>query len=382
MTAYYNEHDPFAADWLRNLITEGAIAPGDVDTRSIADVTSADLMGYTQCHFFAGIGVWSRALRSAGWPDDVEVWTGSCPCQPFSVSGKGAGIADDRHLWPEFHRLIEECSPHVVFGEQVASPAGLSWLDIVSTDLERTGYAVGAVDTCAAGFGAPHIRQRLYFVADSGQQQYRRRDALGDADRQLGGSPSSLQGGRGSRPMQAWVWSVDDVADGGAVRDGAGVVGDAVGAGLQRHSGDGNGPAGRPQSSRPAPEASSSGILADFASDRGSGDVNEPGLELWGESPEDDASDGRGTAAGPVNGFWRVSEWIPCRDGKQRPIEPGTFPLAHGLAADMGCVLPGQTSPRGGEAPWRKGMIHGYGNALVSEQAKGFIVAYLEVLND
>jgi DNA (cytosine-5)-methyltransferase 1 len=165
MSAYYNEHDAFAAQWLRNLIAAGHIAPGDVDERSICDVQPADLAGYRQCHFFAGIGVWSHALRSAGWSDDREVWTGSCPCQPFSAAGKRGGIADERHLWPEFFRLIAERRPNVVFGEQVASPDGLAWLDAVSSDMEGAGYAFGAVDTCAAGFGAPHIRQRLYFVA-------------------------------------------------------------------------------------------------------------------------------------------------------------------------------------------------------------------------
>ncbi|MEQ1653255.1 MAG: DNA cytosine methyltransferase, partial [Hyphomicrobium sp.] len=68
--AYYNEHDPFAAAWLRNLIAAGHIAPGDVDTRSIEDVTPDDVRGYTQAHFFAGIGIWSGAARAAGWPDD------------------------------------------------------------------------------------------------------------------------------------------------------------------------------------------------------------------------------------------------------------------------------------------------------------------------
>jgi len=61
LTAYYNENDPTAAQWLRNLIAAGLIAPGDVDERSITDVRPADLRGYAQCHFFAGIGVWSRA---------------------------------------------------------------------------------------------------------------------------------------------------------------------------------------------------------------------------------------------------------------------------------------------------------------------------------
>ena len=63
MSAYYNEFDPFAAAWLRNLIAQGLIAPGDVDERSIKDVSPDDLRGYTQCHFFAGIGGWSYAAR-------------------------------------------------------------------------------------------------------------------------------------------------------------------------------------------------------------------------------------------------------------------------------------------------------------------------------
>lgn len=166
MVSYYNEIDPYAAQWLRNLIANKLIADGDVDERSIRDVAAADLRSYTQCHFFAGIGVWSYALRLAGWPDDRPVWTGSCPCQPFSAAGKGAGFADDRHLWPEFYRLIAECAPPVVFGEQVASKDGLGWLDTVHADLEASGYAVGAVDWCAAGVGAPHIRQRLWFVGE------------------------------------------------------------------------------------------------------------------------------------------------------------------------------------------------------------------------
>src|SRR5579859_1111465 len=98
------------------LILEGDIAPGHVDTRSIEDVRPGDLAGYTQCHFFAGIGGWSLALRLAGWPDDQFVWTGSCPCQSVSGAGKRKGHADKRHLWPAFHRLIAECSPSIVFG--------------------------------------------------------------------------------------------------------------------------------------------------------------------------------------------------------------------------------------------------------------------------
>ena len=167
MTAYYNENDAFAVAWLKELISDGLIATGDVDDRSILDVRPADLAGYTQCHFFAGIGGWSHALRLAGWPDDRPVWTGSCPCQPLSSAGQQKGHEDERHIWPTFHALIAVCRPPVVLGEQVASKLGREWLSGVRADLEALGYAVGAADLCAAGVGAPHIRQRLWWVADA-----------------------------------------------------------------------------------------------------------------------------------------------------------------------------------------------------------------------
>jgi len=164
---YYNENNPAMAKWLRELIRVGAIASGEVDERSITEVSCNDLKKFNQCHFFAGIGGWSYALRLAGWPDDKPVWTGSCPCQPFSTAGKRKGELDERHLWPDFRRLIAKCRPAIVFGEQVASKDGRLWLTGVRSDLEALEYAVGGADLCAAGVSAPHPRQRLYWVANS-----------------------------------------------------------------------------------------------------------------------------------------------------------------------------------------------------------------------
>ncbi len=165
--AYYNENDPFAAAWLRELIKAGLIADGEVDERSIELVRPDDLRGFVQCHFFAGIGGWSYALRLAGWPDDRAVWTGSCPCQPWSIAGKALGADDPRDLWYVWFRLIRERRPCAVFGEQVASGAALGWFDRVCADVEHIGYAIGAASLQAASVGAPHLRQRLWFVADT-----------------------------------------------------------------------------------------------------------------------------------------------------------------------------------------------------------------------
>ncbi|MFP1862277.1 DNA cytosine methyltransferase [Lonsdalea quercina] len=293
MAAYYNEIDPFAAQWLRNLIRAGHIAPGDVDERSIEDVTKNDIRNYTQCHFFAGIGVWSYALRQAGWNDDLPVWTGSCPCQPFSSAGNGDGFDDPRHLWPAFQRLIAECRPSVVFGEQVASKAVDPWIDLVQDDLEAVGYAFGAVAFPSAGVGAPHIRDRTYWVANT----------YGECGDRV----------RDSRPARG-----HEYPNGGILNR----LDNANYPRLERYSRDG-GAEGREGALRSTTATST---------------LSRP-LQ--------------------VNGFWREADWIGCRDGKWRPVEPGTFPLA-------------------ARSSNRVGRLRAYGNAINAEAAKAFIVAFME----
>jgi len=165
----YNEIDPFAAEWLENLISAGELPQGAVERRSIRELKGIDCGPTT--HLFAGIGGWPIALRLAGWPVEWPVWTGSCPCQPYSAAGKGKGDADERNLWPEMFRLIRECRPNTIFGEQVEGAVGHGWLDGISADLEGEGYAVGAVVLGAHSVGAPHIRQRLFWVADWGKRE-------------------------------------------------------------------------------------------------------------------------------------------------------------------------------------------------------------------
>jgi DNA (cytosine-5)-methyltransferase 1 len=286
--AYYNEPDPYAAQWLRNLIAAGHIASGDVDERRIEDVAADDLVGYRQCHFFAGIGVWSYTLRLAGWPDDRPVWTGSCPCQGFSSAGRRLGMRDPRHLWPVWRDLIALRRPRVVFGEQVDEAIAVGWLDLVRSQLEDLGYAFAATGLPAAGVGAPHARNRIFFVADSDWH--------------------------GRLPLP-----------------GAGLLADA------EHD---------PEPCLPA------GLVAHSHRERRNGSMagGERGRD---EHPDDGA-------ARPVNGFWGNAHWLPCRDGRWRPVEPGTFPLAHGAAA-------------------RVGRLRAYGNAIVPQVAAAFVAAYLDL---
>lgn len=293
MTVYYNEIDPFAAKWLECLIKENLIANGIVDTRSIEDVTPSDLKGFTQHHFFAGIGGWSLALRNAGWSDDRPVWTGSCPCQPFSSTGQRTGFDDERHLWPAFNWLIKQYNPKIILGEQVASKDGLAWIDLVQSDLENQNYSTAAFDLCSAGVGSPNIRQRLYWLGYS-------------HDKRLERHP------RGYQTKSERETEVRSIA-----------------------------------------KASESGGMAN---------TERSGHES-GSIPEGGETTSIITQNSKTNGFWRDPDWLYFRDGKWRPVESGTFPLANGI-------------------PNRVGKLRGYGNAVNTEVARVFIESVMEVIDD
>ena len=341
---YHNEFDKNAAAWTRQLIADGLIPPGEVDERSITDVTANDLRGYTQCHFFGGISGWSLALQLAGWPADRPVWTGSCPCQPFSVAGKGKGTADERHLWPHLFRLIRECRPDTVFGEQVASPDALHWLDGVCTDLESENYAVGAIPIGAHSVGAPHQRNRLYWVADAGRQRDER-----------WGINSVVAGQGGAAEGEAWQRERSRDAGGDSLPVGS--MADCQRTGLQGHGWDGhhrNEPGWiAALQTGPASEGGGFGAL----------DNSDSHGEEWPRREE------QSTPSGCDAGFWSDSRLILCRDGKARriPTQSEIFPLADGL--------PYKLARRGSARP---AILKGAGNAIVPQVAALFIQAFLE----
>lgn len=274
MTAYYNEIDPYAAEWLENLIREKEIADGEVDTRDVREVKADELKGFDQHHFFAGIGGWSRALRFARWDDSRPVWTGSCPCQPFSTAGKRKGTNDDRHLWPAWFDLIRELRPPVVFGEQVAAAIRHGWLDTIYDELEAEGYACGAAVLPACGVGAPHLRQRLWFVADAGC----------GSDESDGLELERTQGASSREARQQRFRN--DVRDGESTSVPASPVGDT--------------------------ELPSTTRLRN--------------LSRTGAQPKLHRLGGAG---------WSNLEWLRGDDGKARPTQPGIFPVADGLPPAM-----------------------------------------------
>jgi DNA (cytosine-5)-methyltransferase 1 len=108
----------------------------------------------------------------------VDIITGGFPCQPYSSAGKRRGKEDERHLWPEMLRAIREVSPRFVVGENVRGltnwNGGLVF-DEVCAELESLGYQVAPVIIPACGVGAPHRRERIWFVAYASKPRYENR---------------------------------------------------------------------------------------------------------------------------------------------------------------------------------------------------------------
>jgi len=344
---YYNEWDSGAAAWLRELINKKLIPNGYVDERSITEVTPSDLEGFTQCHFFAGIGGWPLALQLAGVPASTRLWTGSPPCQPFSVAGQSLGFDDERHLAPVLLRLVRECKPQYFFGEQVAAAIRKHWLDFVFLNLEDKGYSCGAAVLPACSVGAPHKRDRLFFgafqLADNDSRgcwqggesgavdavpQHRKNNVLPSSERNSYSSMAdtdSEQWGR-SRVYGAGMWT--EPANGSS----SGRLGNTA---LLRSCIGNNGGVGGKESKEQG-EA----------------------WERYGEANRATGADVHCGPANPYNGFWSDADWLGCRDGKFRPVESGTFPLANGI-------------------PARVGRLRGYGNAIVPQVAAEFITAFM-----
>lgn len=327
---YYNEIEPSAILWLQAAMDAGIIAKGEIDSRSIEDVRPNELMGFTQCHFFAGIGGWSIALRLAGWPDDRPVWTGSCPCQSFSTAGKGLGRDDPRHLWPSWFWLIQQCRPSAIFGEQVANAITHGWWDDVASDLEAEGYTCGAKVLPACSVGRPHKRDRLWFVANAygrGHEQTpldrQYREKYHTQPRSIVGNPESKC--RGVERQNEW-------AHGAKINSFANTG----------WAGGGN--------SEPRYGVSAAEHVANTERQRqqGQGAVGESMCAAQVSDGEADRAFHAGAGL----------QWIDCPDGKQRLIEPSICLLVDGLPSRL-----------------RKAALHGFGNAIPPEVAAEFIKA-------
>jgi DNA (cytosine-5)-methyltransferase 1 len=353
--AYYNEIDTYCVEWLRNLIAEGLIADGDVDDRSIGDVRPNDIRGYTQCHFFAGLGGWPAALRLAGWPDHQEVWTGSCPCQPFSLAGKQRGFTDERHLWPFWRYLIAQRRPAKVYGEQVASAS--DWLRLVRGDLEALDYAVGAIPIEAASAGADHLRDRFWFVGDYPGERW------GE-----GRPEHELRSGRDAAPGASSSITLANGEGGKAGSD------DNLRAGKSDTSLNGilaNSDDARSQGRQLLPECADQRIAGpDGVADSNSRAIrDEPGWSGWtnGSSAGIDRNDSERTlpdasgeqARARPSGQPRQHggvEWVIGADGKARRVKSGVRLLAHGI-------------------PNRVAKLRALGNAIDLRPAAAFIQA-------
>jgi len=134
-----------------------------------------------------------------------DIITGGFPCQPFSVAGKQKGTSDDRHLWPEMFRIIKTFKPRFVIGENVRGIVNIQdgvVFETVCTDLESEGYEVQPFNIPAAGVGAPHRRERIFFIAvreDVGNSQHN-----GSPTSEIGRGHEEINGGTEKRQNESF----------------------------------------------------------------------------------------------------------------------------------------------------------------------------------
>lgn len=358
MTVYYNEFDPKIANWLRELIKMKVIAEGEVDDRSMLDISVNDLKGFTQHHFFAGIGTWSYALRNAGWSDDRPVWTASLPCQPFSVAGNQKGKQDERHLLPHFVELVKQFRPNTIFGEQVEAAIRHGWLDDLQTTMEAEGYAIGHTILGTHSVNAAHQRQRLYWVANTEQ--------------------SGQQGWLSGRGNPKWENIDGHIGRGGSNSRLGNTEHNGLNADtLRRSTSESEAKSGLLKPERPNPLGRLGNAKHDGSSTSKKQRSNESSVFCSKEGQDSSSKPKRAGSSSFISSISEESvEWLYCRDNKYRPIKSGIKPLVDGAA--RGVVYSGGEINANNTGLERAMRLKGYGNAINADVAQLFIEVFLK----
>lgn len=298
----------------------------------------------------------------------VDVISGGFPCQPFSVAGKRRGKDDDRYLWPEMLRVIEEIRPSWVVGENVAGIVSMA-LDTVLADLENLGYACRAFIIPAAGVCAPHRRDRCAIIA-SGAAAVENADCWrteSERDGEIAADAESIrqQGQRNNwrqkRRTRFEAWQSERDSD----------VCNAPGTGLPDWTGSKMGKSGQESESE-----RSDRVSIPYTDDRG-GTLRRHGKLSATESTGKCRKDHTGGT--PEYG-----------GGERRPAQPGLGGMADGVSGwlDRGMSVPGywQLEPDGvpriaSGVKSRTDRLKCLGNAVVPQQFYPIFKAIAEIEN-
>lgn len=352
--AYYNEWDKDAAAWLRQLIKNGLITDGVVDERSITEVSASDIRGFDRVHWFAGIGTWDYCLSESGW-GDRPVWTASLPCQPFSAAGKQLGKEDERHLLPHFLGLVRECKPDVIFGEQVGRAIQHGWLDDLHAEMEAQEYAIGHIVFGAHSIGAAHIRQRLYWVANSIDIMHKRAIIRSNGKKE---TASTIN----------WENIIES-------RESCRTSENVRGMGnpeYEQHE-------RRLSGYREEPGENGQWTASEFA---GSSQIGGMGINDDNRCKQGSETTKAARYRNTVDSAGGI-DWLYCRDGKYRPVKSGIKPLVNGSARGMvrGSDQSEEEIKPNETAEAHAMRLKGYGNAIVSGCTIEFIKTFMGYQN-